>query len=144
MAGLNRIGDVVAISSVFETEPFGVDEEQPMYLNMAVALATSLDPASLLSALLRIERRNQRVRRTLNESRTLDIDILMIDGVTIDTAGLRVPHPKMHERAFVLAPLAEIAPDVVHTGMRRTVAELAQDVGFQGVTRIGELAGVKL
>ncbi len=141
--GLKRIANVVAVSSVYETEPVEVDAVQPMYLNMAVAIETSLDPASLLSALKRIERRNQRSRTFPNQPRTLDLDILLIDNITIDTPGLTVPHPRMHQRAFVLMPLAEIAPDVIHPPTGRTISQLLKEAGSEGIENLGSLELVK-
>ena len=98
---------------MYESEPFGVgDDEQPMYLNMVVSIQTKLEPEKLLSELMDIERANGRVRIRRNESRTLDLDVLMFGEELIETSVLAVPHPRMHERAFVMLPLAEIAPAV--------------------------------
>ena len=130
----------MSVSSVYESEPFGVgDDEQPIYLNMAVSIQTKLAPEQLLAELLDIERANGRVRLRRNEARTLDLDILMFGEHLIETSALTVPHPRMHERAFVMLPLAEIAPHMVHPVLQRTVSEIAASLPDQGVRRIGSL-----
>ena len=129
----------MSVSSVYESEPFGVDDEQPMYLNMAVSIQTKLDPEQLLTELMEIERANGRVRIRRNESRTLDLDILMFGDEIINTSALSVPHPRMHERSFVMLPLAEIAPHSVHPVLQRTMSEIAAGLSCQGVQRIGSL-----
>jgi 2-amino-4-hydroxy-6-hydroxymethyldihydropteridine diphosphokinase len=87
--------------------------DQPDYINAVARLRTALDPCALLDALLEIEHRHGRERTFRNAPRTLDLDILLYDDLVLDHPGLHLPHPRMHERAFVLAPLAEIAPDCV-------------------------------
>ncbi len=136
---IRHLGDLIAVSSVYESEPFGVEDDQPMYLNMTMAIRTHLRPTKLLSELLDIERANGRIRNRPNESRTLDLDILMIDDTIMETPELVIPHPKMHERAFVMLPLAEIAPDLVHPKSNRTVSEIASKLSDQGVHRVGKI-----
>ena len=106
---------------------------------MAVSIQTKLAPEQLLAELLDIERANGRVRLRRNEARTLDLDILMFGEHLIETSALTVPHPRMHERAFVMLPLAEIAPHMVHPVLQRTVSEIAASLPDQGVRRIGSL-----
>ena len=142
---IQHLGDSMSLSSVYESEPFGVgDDEQPMYLNMTVSIETKLDPEQLLSELMDIERVNGRIRIRRNESRTLDLDVLMFGEEILDTPDLTVPHPRMHERAFVMLPLAEIAPDSVHPVLQRTMSEIAAGLSCQGVRRIGSLDAVWL
>ena len=136
---IRHLGDLIAVSSVYESEPFGVEDDQPMYLNMTMAIRTHLRPTELLSELLDIERANGRIRNRPNESRTLDLDILMIDDTIMETPELVMPHPRMHERAFVMLPLAEIAPDLVHPKSNRTVSEIASKLSDQGVYRVGKI-----
>ena len=137
---IQHLGDSMSVSSVYESEPFGVgDEQQPMYLNMAVSIETKLDPEQLLSELIEIERVNGRVRMQKNESRTLDLDVLMFGEAILDTPDLTVPHLRMHERAFVMLPLAEIAPHLAHPVLRRTMSEIAAGLSCQGVRRSGSL-----
>jgi 2-amino-4-hydroxy-6-hydroxymethyldihydropteridine diphosphokinase len=118
--------EVVRVSSFHETAPVGGPPGQGPYLNAAAEIATSLPPAELLAALQRIEQAlgRDRSREARWGPRTCDLDILMIDGVTLDTPDLTIPHARMHERLFVLRPLAEIAPDAVHARLRKTVREL--------------------
>ena len=137
---IQHLGDSITVSSVYESEPFGVgDDEQPMYLNMVVSIQTKLEPEKLLSELMDIERANGRVRIRRNESRTLDLDVLMFGEDLIETSVLTVPHPRMHERAFVMLPLAEIAPHSVHPALQRTMSEIAAELPNRSVRRVGRI-----
>ena len=119
---------VSAVSSLIETEPAG-GVPQGKYLNGAIQIQTDLMPNDLLSALKGIERRCGRVKHEPNGPRTLDLDILLYDDVVIvEGKTLSIPHPRMAERAFVLKPLAEIAPDAVHPRLQKTVRELFSSV----------------
>jgi 2-amino-4-hydroxy-6-hydroxymethyldihydropteridine diphosphokinase len=108
--------EVVAVSALRDTEPVGVGE-QPRYLNGAVELETTLSARELLERLLAVEQRFGRVR-VLGEHgpRTLDLDLLLYGDEAVDEPGLTVPHPRLHERRFVLEPLAELAPGLVVPG----------------------------
>ena len=114
--------EVVAVSSFRETDPVGY-LDQPRFLNAAVAIDTSLRPQALLDALLDVERELGRVREGPRYGpRTVDLDLLLVEGVTVDEPGLTLPHPRLHERAFALAPLAELDPSLVvpgHGSVRR-------------------------
>jgi 2-amino-4-hydroxy-6-hydroxymethyldihydropteridine diphosphokinase len=115
--------EVVAVSALRETEPVGVGE-QPLYLNGAAALDTALEPPELLDHLLAVEQRFGRVRVPGEHGpRTLDLDLLLYGEEEIDEPGLAVPHPRLHERRFVLEPLAELDPRLVVPG-RGTVEAL--------------------
>ena len=116
--------DVVGVSALRETEPWG-PVEQPPYLNGAVALETDLDPRDLLDVLLDVERRfgRNRAMEVRWGPRTLDLDLLLHGDLVRDEPGLALPHPRLHERRFVLEPLADLDPALVVPG-RGTVAEL--------------------
>jgi 2-amino-4-hydroxy-6-hydroxymethyldihydropteridine diphosphokinase len=126
---LSGLGDVTARSSFYETEPVEFTQ-QPWFLNCAVALETEHMPKQLMSKLLSLEQDLGRNRRLPNKQpkgpRTIDIDILLFGSSVIETTGLMVPHPAMHERRFVLEPLAEIAPEVRHPVLKRSVRELKE------------------
>ena len=120
-AAVDALGDedgieVVAVSTLRETEPVGVGE-QPLYLNGVAALDTTLTALELLDRLLAVEQRFGRVRVPGEHApRTLDLDLLLFGDAEIDEPGLVVPHPRLHERRFVLEPLAELAPGLVVPG----------------------------
>jgi 2-amino-4-hydroxy-6-hydroxymethyldihydropteridine diphosphokinase len=103
--------DVVSLSQVYETEPVGY-LEQPAFLNMACRIETSLEPAELLKTTLDVERRLGRERLIRWGPRTIDIDMLLFNNVTMDTTELTLPHPRLLERPFVLIPLRDVMPDM--------------------------------
>ncbi len=120
---LRTLGDVAAVSSFYETEPVELTA-QPWFLNCAVKLETEKMPRQLLAAILAIEQKMGR-RRTLKKGpRIIDLDILLFGSSVIEMKGLIIPHPAMHERRFVLDPLTEIAPDVLHPVVKQTIREL--------------------
>ncbi|HEY4052600.1 MAG TPA: 2-amino-4-hydroxy-6-hydroxymethyldihydropteridine diphosphokinase [Terriglobales bacterium] len=120
---LKAIGEVVAVSSFYETEPVEVTA-QPWFLNCAVKFDTEKMPRQLISSILAIEQSMGRQRKLQKGPRTVDIDILFFGSSIIDIPSLTVPHPHLHERRFVLEPLAEIAPDLRHPIFKRTIREL--------------------
>jgi len=121
---------VIARSSVYETEPQDV-AAQAWFLNIAVACETRFFPLQLLTALLRIEREMGRIRRLPRGPRIIDIDVLLFGGAIIDTPRLTIPHPRMLERRFVLEPLLEIAPELVHPVTKRPLRDYLSGVKAQ-------------
>ena len=122
------LSGVIGVSDVYETDPVG-GPEQGRFLNIVVAIETDLDARALLGVCHRIESAAGRVRDVRWGPRTLDVDILWMDGVTIDEDDLQIPHPRMWERRFVLRPLADVAPDVLPAGWERDVHGQVERVG---------------
>lgn len=129
---------LVRKSSLYRSAPVGY-LDQPDFVNAVAQIETGLKPRELLEALLEIEHRHGRVRDFPNAPRTLDLDIALYGDLMLQEDGLAIPHPRMHERAFVIVPLAEIAPEAVVPGRGR-IADLIRDVDATGVVKF---AGVR-
>jgi 2-amino-4-hydroxy-6-hydroxymethyldihydropteridine diphosphokinase len=125
---------LIAVSSWYQTKPVG--PPQPDYLNGCATLQTSLTPLELLNFLHAIEVEFGRVRQELWGARTLDLDLLLFDRQIIDTPTLQIPHPRMTERAFVLIPLTEIAPDWLEPKSGQSIASLGNKLEYSGVEQI--------
>ncbi|MBI4282106.1 MAG: 2-amino-4-hydroxy-6-hydroxymethyldihydropteridine diphosphokinase [Chloroflexi bacterium] len=140
---LGKNTSLVALSLVYETEPWGYTS-QPLFLNMVCALETRLSPQELLKLAQGVERELGRVPTFRYGPRSIDVDILLYGDEVIDIPGLQIPHPRMAERAFVLVPLAEIAPGLAHPLLGKTIAELLADVsGKEEVVMWGPLSSSK-
>jgi 2-amino-4-hydroxy-6-hydroxymethyldihydropteridine diphosphokinase len=130
VAALGRLpgSRLIALSETFETEPVGPVPQGP-YINAAAKIETSLGPRELLDRLLEIEKHQGRDRAAEQRwgPRTLDLDLLLYDDLTLHEPGLQLPHPRLHERLFVLEPLAQVWPEAVVPGVSRTVAEILAD-----------------
>lgn len=138
MAALAPELRLTAVSAVYETAPMHV-EDQPDFLNLVCAGRTALAPLPLLRRLKQIERELGRLPGPRYGPRAIDLDLLLYDDIVLSTPELSVPHPRMLERAFVLAPLAEIAPALRHPLWSTTAAALAASRDAAGVRRIGPL-----
>ena len=125
---------LIAQSALYRTAPVGY-ADQPDFINAVAAVETHLTPRELLNALLDTEQNHGRVRAFANAPRTLDLDVLLYGDAQIHEEGLTIPHPRMHERAFVLVPLAEIAPHCVIPG-RGSIGALLRGLDCAGVARI--------
>ena len=119
--------EVVRVSSFLSTEPYGVTD-QPQFLNAVACVRTSLAPLALLDVLLATELAMGRVRLRHWGERNIDLDLLLYEDVVLDTPRLRLPHPDMQNRDFVLLPLAEIAPELKHPTLQKTIWELKKDL----------------
>ncbi len=128
-----------AVSSVWDTAP-EIVEDQPRYLNAVVAGWTEIDPFTLLRAVKRLERMMGRQPTKRYGPRVIDIDILLYDGWKVDSKDLVIPHPLLAERAFVLAPLAEIAADTIHPRLGQSVAELRERRPHADIRRVNPLS----
>ena len=137
IAHLSELGSVTSVSALYETEPVEVASQQPWFLNCAVALESELAPLEFLKRMLAIEQSMGRKRTEPKGPRTIDMDIIFFGNEVLDTKELSVPHPAMQHRRFVLAPLAEIAPEAMHPVFRRTVRELLNSLpADSGAVRI--------
>lgn len=139
---LARAGDIhiVAKSSLHETAPQGGPAGQGDYLNAVLHIRTGLPPAVLLERCLAVEAQLGRQRSVLNAPRTIDIDILLYDDLEIHSPTLDIPHPRMHQRRFVLSPLAEVAPESWHPVLRKSALDLLADLPASDSDRVARLA----
>jgi 2-amino-4-hydroxy-6-hydroxymethyldihydropteridine diphosphokinase len=128
-----NLGDVITVSAIYESEPWGMTNV-PNFLNQVVQIQTELSNEELLSEIAELEEFFGRERSTEGYvSREMDIDVLFIDQEIIETETLRVPHPRIAERKFVLAPLAEIAPDFIHPELKKSIQELLASCPDKGL-----------
>jgi 2-amino-4-hydroxy-6-hydroxymethyldihydropteridine diphosphokinase len=116
--------EVTRVSSFIENPAVGGPKDSPAFLNGVVEIQTVLEPEALLDRLLEIERQLGRVRREKWEPRAIDLDLILYGDRITDTPNLKIPHPLMHERRFVLEPLTEIAPNVVHPVLKTSAKDL--------------------
>jgi 2-amino-4-hydroxy-6-hydroxymethyldihydropteridine diphosphokinase len=126
---------VKAKSHVYETEPWGY-EDQPKFLNQVVMVQTYLEPEQLLKHIKRLEVALGRKASFRNGPRLIDIDILFYDDLVSDTPILTIPHPRLHERGFVLLPMMDIAPDLVHPVTKKSVREMVAFCNLEGITQV--------
>lgn len=128
---------VARLSSIYETEPVGVVDEQPAYLNVVAELCAPLpSPEELLARLLKIEYALGRRRTHPNAARTLDLDLLLYGDTRRETQLLTLPHPRLHLRRFVLSPLCELASDVRHPVLQKSFAELLAETDDQSIVKL--------
>jgi len=132
---IRDLGAVIKISSVYETDPVGY-LDQPAFYNVVLLLETNLAPEAVMKELLAIEADLGRVRTFANAPRAIDLDLLLYGDEVRETPSLTLPHPRMHERAFVLVPLAEIALSNIHPRLKMTVAELRDLLPEDGGVRV--------
>lgn len=126
-----EIGEIISRSSLYETAAWG-NEDQPSFYNLALGVKTRLSPVAVLDAGLAIERKLGRIRKEKWGARLIDIDLIFFGGDIIDEGDkLQVPHPRMHERRFVLAPLAEICGDLYHPVLKKNVSVLLEELSDQ-------------
>jgi 2-amino-4-hydroxy-6-hydroxymethyldihydropteridine diphosphokinase len=128
---------VLAESHVYETPPWGY-EDQPAFLNMVFKAETKLGPEALLGYLKQLEVKLGREQNFRWGPRLIDLDILFYDDLVLNSPPLVIPHPRLHERAFVLVPLADVAPDLIHPIFKRSVREFLAEIDPQGIVRFGD------
>lgn len=119
----DKIGSILLFSSIYETEPWGIDN-QNTYLNQVISVETELSPYQLLNNIHKIEKELGRVREIHFGPRTIDIDILYYGNLILDTKNLKIPHPHIQKRRFILVPLSEIIPEMPHPFLKKTSQEL--------------------
>ena len=127
VAQLDVAGSLLAVSALYETQPVDVPN-QPWFLNCVAAIETDKTPKELLQLVLRVEAAMGRIRTREKGARTIDIDVLLLGNRVVDEPGLRIPHPAMHRRRFVLEPLVEIAPAARHPELGKTARELLAEL----------------
>jgi len=126
---------LVFMSSFYETEPWGIKEQGP-FVNAVMGVETELPPAALLAHLKSVEAGMGRQKAERWGPRVIDLDIIFYGGLVMDEKGLTIPHPSAHERAFVMVPLAEIAPDFIHPVIGRSAAEIAKSLDSSGIRKM--------
>jgi 2-amino-4-hydroxy-6-hydroxymethyldihydropteridine diphosphokinase len=119
-------GRIIQVSSLYETAPWG-NSNQADFLNQVLIVETQMNPHELLAAILFIEEKGGRIRTVRNAPRTIDIDILFYNQLVLDQPGLHIPHPRIAERRFVLEPLNEISPDLIHPVSGKSIRQLLQE-----------------
>lgn len=119
-------GKILNVSSIYETEPWG-NEDQPAFLNQALEIQTSLTAKQLIQKILQIEKMLGRIRNEKYGPRIIDIDILLFNNEEHNTSSLKIPHPEMQNRRFALMPLAEIAANIIHPVLEKTIVELLKE-----------------
>lgn len=134
VAALSPQMELKAKSHVYETPPWGY-QNQPKFLNQVIQVSTYLEPEPLLKHLKRLEVTLGRKASFRNGPRLIDIDILFYDNLVLDTPSLVIPHPRLHERGFVLLPLADIAPDFIHPVQKKSVRELLASCNVSDITK---------
>jgi len=135
VASLSPQMDVKAKSHIYETLPWGY-EDQPKFLNQAVKVQTYLEPEPLLKHIKRLEIALGRKASFQNGPRSIDIDILFYDEIILNIPELTIPHPRLHERGFVLLPMMDIAPDLVHPLTRKSIREMLAFCNLGGITQL--------
>lgn len=135
LAALTPQMEVKARSGIYETPPWGY-EDQPRFLNQVVKVKTYLEPEPLLKHLKRLEVALGRQPSLPNGPRLIDMDILFYDDIILDTPSLKLPHPRLQERAFVLLPLMDIAPDLLHPVSKKSVREMLAECDLAGITKV--------
>lgn len=129
--------NVIEESPVYETPPWGY-EDQPAFLNMVIKAETNLQPESLLAYLKQIEAELGREKSVRWGPRLIDLDILFYDDLVLNSPPLVIPHPRLHERAFVLVPLADVAPELVHPVFQQKISEFLSKIDIEGIKRISD------
>lgn len=127
----------ISVSSIYQTEPWG-EKDQPVFLNACVSGQTSLKPEELLDFLKSIEKSLGRKHTEKWGPREIDIDILFYGNQILKLPGLEIPHPHLAERAFVLIPLSEIAPGLIHPVLKQPISELAAAISHKGIEKVSE------
>ncbi len=135
LAALTKAVRVIRASAVYETEPWGYTD-QPWFLNQAALGETALAPLELLAYLKRIEKNLGRTPTFQYGPRSIDLDILVYDSLQLESPQLVIPHPHLAERPFILAPLADLAPDLVIPGLQSSVQELLRTAGMDGIRKL--------
>jgi len=134
VAQLDAAGRLLAVSALYETQPVDVPD-QPWFLNCVAAIETDMTPRELLNLALRVEAEMGRLRMREKGPRKIDIDIVLFGDRIVDEPGLKIPHPAMHQRRFVLEPLVEVAPEARHPELGKTARELLAALGGRQTVR---------